>query len=365
MKKIVDEFSRIFVGVVFVFSGLIKVNDPQGTAIKLEEYFDVFASDFASFFHYLAPHALVFSVIFSVLEVVLGIALLIKFRMRMVSVALLALILFFSFLTFYSAYFNKVTDCGCFGDAIHLTPWQSFGKDIILLVFILYIFFRRRHYRFWLGGAGGDAFMAVSTLVMTGLALYAIAHLPFIDFRPYKTGTDIGRAMKPAAPLRYSYTMEKNGQLVTLDAYPEDTTYRFVKMNLLNPEDQPRITDFNVWNDEGDYTPQVLEGKKLLIVFSDVNRARLKHLKELLDLARAVEGNVDIWVITSNDGATYEKFRHEHQIPYPYFFADGTVVKAMIRANPGLILLKSGVVLGKWHNNDVPTPETIEKLAEK
>ncbi len=365
MKSVIDELSRIFVGVVFVFSGLIKVNDPQGTAIKLEEYFDVFASDFASFFHYLVPYALIFSVIFSVLEVVLGIALLIKFRMRFVSVALLALIFFFSFLTFYSAYFNKVTDCGCFGDAIHLTPWQSFSKDIILFVFILYIFFRRGHYQPLIDDAKGDIVMLGSTVVLTGLALYAIAHLPYIDFRPYKVGADIATAMKPSEPLRYSYTMEKDGRVVTLEEYPGDTTYKFIEMNLVNPEAQPTITDFNVWNDEGDFTQEVLKGAKLLIIFPDVNHARVKHLQEVLNLANAVEGEVEVWVITSNDGATYEKFRHEHQIPYPYFFADGTVVKAMIRANPGLMLLKSGRVMGKWHNNDVPDPEVIKQLARE
>ncbi len=365
MKHVIDEFSRIFVGVVFIFSGLIKVNDPQGTAIKFEEYFDVFATDFAVFFHYLVPYALAFSVIFSVLEVVLGISLLLKYRMRPVSVALLALILFFSFLTFYSAYFNKVTDCGCFGDAIHLTPWQSFSKDVLLLVFILYIFFRRDYYKSLMPERRGDVVMLGSTLALAVLALYAIAHLPYIDFRPYKVGTDIAKAMKPSEPLRYSYTLEKNGQIVTLEEYPEDTTYKFIKMNLVNPEAQPRITDFNVWNDEGDFTREVLSGNKLLILFPDVTHARMKQLGEVLDLARAVEGEIEVWVITSNDGTTYEKFRHEHQIPYPYFFADGTVVKAMIRANPGLMLLKSGRVMGKWHNNDVPSPCVIEQLVKE
>lgn len=362
MKNIVDEVSRVFVGVLFVFSGLIKVNDPQGTAIKLEEYFDVFANDFAYLFHYLVPYALSCSVIFSVLEVVLGIALLIKFRMRLISWSLLLLILFFSFLTFYSAYFNKVTDCGCFGDAIHLTPWQSFGKDIILLVFILYIFFRHRHYEAVFSMKKGDIIMAGVTVFLTCTALYAIAHLPFIDFRPYKVGTDIANAMQPSEPLKYSYTMEKDGQTVTLDEYPTDTTYKFIKMNLVNPEAQPKITDFNIWNEDGDFTTQVFEGTKLLLIFPDVNKACIKHLDEILKLAKAVEKDMDIWVVTSNDGARYEQFRHEHQIPYPYYFADGTVVKAMIRANPGLMLLQSGRVLGKWHSNDVPPADVIEQL---
>ena len=141
--KIIKEFARYVAGALFIFSGIIKVNDPVGTAIKLEEYFQVFASDIAPFFEWFVPAALVLSVVLSVLEVVLGTALVIGYRMKLTAWILLAIIVFFTFLTFYSAYFNKVTDCGCFGDAIKLTPWQSFYKDIILLILIAVIFWKR------------------------------------------------------------------------------------------------------------------------------------------------------------------------------------------------------------------------------
>ena len=139
--KIIYTLSRYLVGVLFIFSGLIKINDPVGTQIKLEEYFEVFSSDFTPLFEYLVPLALFLSVILCTLEVIIGIALILNYRMKITSSILLSLIVFFTFLTFYSAYFNKVTDCGCFGDAIKLTPWESFTKDIILLLFSLIIFF--------------------------------------------------------------------------------------------------------------------------------------------------------------------------------------------------------------------------------
>ena len=126
---------RYLVGSIFIFSGLIKINDPVGTQIKLEEYFGVFSSDFTSLFELLVPFALLISIVLCTLEIIIGIALLMNYKMRIVLKLLLSLIVFFTFLTFYSAYFNKVTDCGCFGDAIKLTPWESFYKDIILLVF--------------------------------------------------------------------------------------------------------------------------------------------------------------------------------------------------------------------------------------
>ena len=129
--------SRYLVGLLFIFSGGIKINDPVGTQIKLQEYFEVFSSDFSPLFEILVPYALVLSVFLCTLEIVIGIALLLNYKMKFVSNITLGLIIFFTFLTFYSAYFNKVTDCGCFGDAIKLTPWESFYKDIILLILSL------------------------------------------------------------------------------------------------------------------------------------------------------------------------------------------------------------------------------------
>ena len=141
---ILDSIVRFIVGALFIFSGLIKLNDPIGTQIKLEEYFEVFAVDFAGFFVYLIPAALTISMLLIVLEVVLGIAVLLNYQMQKTTMVLLLLITFFTFLTFYSAYFDKVTDCGCFGDAIALTPWESFTKDLILVVLIVYLFARRK-----------------------------------------------------------------------------------------------------------------------------------------------------------------------------------------------------------------------------
>ena len=323
--KIIDQISGIFVGVLFIFSGLIKVNDPMGTAIKLEEYFDVFANNFAAFFHTLVPFALVFSVIFSVMEVVLGVALLLKFRMRFTAWFLLLLILFFSFLTFYSAYTNSVTDCGCFGDAIHLTPWQSFSKDLILLVLVIYLFIRRKNLDSVFRARVTDVVMGAVIFINLFLAVYAIEHLPFFDFRPYSIGSNIQSKMKPSAPYIYKYIMVKDGKTFEFNQYPTDTTYHFKEMILTNPEAQPKITDFSIWNDEGDFTDQVLAGVKLLVIFQDVKTANLKHLDQLKALILALSGDATTWIITANGEAAYDQFRHEHEIMAPYFFADGTV----------------------------------------
>jgi hypothetical protein len=296
------------------------------------------------------------------MEVILGVALLIKYRMKITVWVLLLLIVFFTFLTFYSAFFNKVTDCGCFGDAIPLSPWQSFGKDLILLVLSLYLLIRWSAFKPAFSPRVNDTIIIIATMVCGFLAIYAIEHLPFIDFRNYSVGTSIPEAMNPSEPLRYTYIMEKDGNRVELEKYPADTTYTFVEMVLLNPEAQPKITDYSIWNEDGDLTEESFNGTKLLLVFYDVSKARTRHLVEMVNLATNLKNDLDVWVVTSNDEFTYESFRHEHQIPIPYYYIDGTVAEALIRANPGLVLLDDGVVKGKWHNNDIPNVDEIRQL---
>ena len=360
--KIADIIIRAFVGILFIFSGLVKLNDPMGTAIKMEEYFEVFSNDIWSAFHYLVPMAMHIGLFVVILEVLLGVALLINYKMRFTSVILLLLIVFFTFLTFYSAAFDKVTDCGCFGDAIPLTPWQSFFKDIILLILIIYLFYRRDTF-LPLFSLKIQSIVLAIVLVLNGfLAYYALEHLPPIDFRPYKVGADIAASMQPSSEYRYQYVMEKDGKRMKFEYYQTDTTYKFIEMVLLNPEAEPKITDYHVWNDEGDYTDESLTGRKLLILFSDVEKALIRKIADILKLASEVETEIEVWVLTSNNEETYENFRHEYQFAIPYYYADGTVIKAMIRANPGLMLLEDGVVLGKWHNNDIPSGAELLSL---
>jgi uncharacterized membrane protein YphA (DoxX/SURF4 family) len=359
-----DKVIRWFVGVLFIFSGLVKLNDPMGTAIKMEEYFEVFSNDLSSLFHYLVPLALIIGLFVVILEILLGVAVIINYRMKVTSWILVLLIVFFTFLTFYSAAFNKVTDCGCFGDAIPLDPWESFFKDIVLLVMTVYILVRSKNYTPYLSIRAGNILLGVVFILNVMVAYYAIEHLPPIDFRPYKVGADIKSLMEPSEEYRYKYVMEKDGEKHEFEKYPIDTSYKFVEMVLLNPEAEPEITDYNVWNEDGDFTDETFNGVKLLVLINDVSKSRLGTIEEIKALSRDLDQELDCWVLTANDEATYENFRHEYQLPLPYFYADGTVIKAMIRANPGLILLKDGIVLGKWHNNDIPSKEVIIDLIQ-
>ncbi len=356
--------ARYLTGILFIISGLIKVNDPVGTQIKLQEYFEVFAADISPVFHALVPYALFFSVFLSVLEVVLGMAVLVRFKMKLTTTILLLMIVFFTFLTFYSAYFNKVTDCGCFGDALKLTPWQSFEKDLVLLVLILILFVNRN--KMDAAGektSGRGLIVAATTVICIGIAWYAIEHLPFIDFRAYKKGNDISALMQPSAEYKYSYIMVKESKEYQFDQYPDAAEgYEYKEIKLQNPEAQPVITDFSVWNNEGEFTEQILQGNRLVVIIHTTEKASTGEISEIKALAASLEGVAQPLVLTSSGEASFDAFRHAHQLAIPYYFADATLLKTIIRSNPGLMLLKDGVVVEKWHYNDVPSAGEVKEL---
>lgn len=366
-KKIADQFSRFFVGGLFIFSGLIKLNDPIGTKIKMEEYFEVFAEDFGSFFHYLIPYALEIGMIMIVLEIVVGVAVLIYYKMELTTKVLLGLMIFFTFLTFYSAYFNKVTDCGCFGDAIKLTPWQSFYKDLILMVFILHLFWYRKGYTPVLRTREGHAVIISVTLLGVFLGVYAIRHLPFIDFRAYRIGNKIPEQMQPEEQpvFEYVFIRKDNGEEVHSEKYLTDTTlYKYQSVRQLNEDKtKAKITDYGVSSVEGeDVTQQTFQGAKLFLIIYDASLASVDNMDKIRQLVKDLDGKIEMMVLTASGTEQFEAFRHEHQLAVPYYFADATVLKTIIRSNPGITLWVDGTVKGMWHHNDTPTASEVLEL---
>lgn len=360
-----DHFSRLFVGVVFIFSGLTKLDDPVGTAIKLKEYFEVFAVSFSKIFNVFIPFDQPIAVFLIVFEVMLGIAMILNYRMKLTTLLLLLLSAFFTFLTFYSAYFNKVTDCGCFGDAIKLTAWETFYKDVVLMLFAIFLFVRRKHFtprstNKMLLDSITIGFICINIFI----AVYTIYHLPLIDFRPYKIGNNIQELMKPSAPFRYRYIMEKDGKEYKLDQYPSDTTYKFRKMVLLNPEAQPKITDYHVWNDDGDYTQETFHGNKLFVIMYNVNKANTNHFDEISRLAANLNGVAETWILTASEKSEVDSLLKKYNLDIPYYYTDMTVLEAVIRSNPGLWLLKDGTVKGKWPYTNLPDAGQIRDLLQ-
>ena len=384
--KIINRIISLLVGAIFIFSGLIKLNDPMGMQIKLEEYFEVFATDqelylsaLSGFWEFLIPYSLTIAVFLSVFEVALGVNLLLQYRTRSTLWSLFLMIIFFTFLTFYSAYFNKVTDCGCFGDAIKLTPWQSFSKDIILLLLISVMFFQRQPFPNERTGWIKWGLSIAATIGSFVLAYYAIQHLPPLDFRPYKIGASIPDNMKPSEELRYGpeqyvYTNletrkdEKYNQEEYLKVFQKlsDTTkykYKEFTKPLLNPEAQAKITDFSVFDAEGNnLTEEIFKGDKLLIIISEIERTNPSSIPGIDNLSRQLEKTkVKPLVLTAEAKEKFESFRHTYQFAVQHvYFVDKTVLKTMIRSNPGLIWISNGVVRNKWHYNDLPTIKDFE-----
>ena len=365
MRKYIDIFSKWFVGGLFIFSGLIKLNDPAGTAIKLEEYFEVFMEDFGSFFHHFIPWALEIGIILIILELVLGVAILFLWRMKQVAWILLALMVFFTFLTFYSAYFDKVTDCGCFGDAIKLTPWESFIKDIVLMVFVLHLFWYRKTYTTNLRTREGYGVVGGTALLSLVGCVYAVQHLPYIDFRPYKIGNSIPEQMKPGEAPVIEYVFDKGGEEIRSPQFlSADQGYVYKSSRVLNEDKiKPKITDYMVSTPEGvDLTQETFAAAKLLIIMVDVQKSSAGNIDDIRNLAEELEGKVDCLILTSSPAEDMDAFRHEHQLAVPFAFADATVLKTIVRSNPGIALWNNGVVLGNWHHNDTPTTADVLSL---
>lgn len=360
--NILSTIVRYAVGGLFIFSGLIKINDPVGTAIKMEEYFEVFSADISIIFHGLVPFALPIAIFLCVLEVVLGLALILNHRSNISLIVLLVLIIFFTFLTFYSAYFNKVTDCGCFGDAIKLTPWQSFYKDIILTVMSVFLLIFSMKPQSDKSKKVSDYILIGFTVLNIGLAVYAVRHLPYIDFRAYKVGNHIPTEMKSSAEFIYEYIMEKDGEVYKFDSYPADKAYKYKELKLVNPEAQPKITDYAVWNDEGDFTESTFVGNKLFIILYDVSKSDKDKFSEINSLAETLKSTVEVIALTASDSDTFSSFSQEVSLKVPFYYTDATVLKTITRSNPGLWLMKDGLVKGKWHYNDIPSAYDVQEL---
>lgn len=362
---IAARIARYLVGVIFIISGLIKLNDPVGTQIKMEEYFEVFAQDLPAlhgFFEGLIPAALLIAVVMCVLEVVLGVALLASYKPKLTTWILLALVGYFTILTFYSAYFNKVTDCGCFGDALKLKPWTSFTKDVVLMVLILFIIGHRNR----MPSRKTGWIVALATILSIGLGIYAIEFLPPVDLLPYAVGKNIPTQMKPSEELRYKYIMTKDGKEQEFDKYPTEPGYTFKEMVLLNENAKPKITDYRVWNDtDGDFTQQTFEGNKLFVIIKNVKDFDAGSMPAIRSLLKGLQGSaVTPYILTSISTDEITAFMKEYQLEAPVYQADATVLKTIMRSNPGTWLLSNGTVNGKWHVNTTPTAEEVIELVK-
>lgn len=379
MNKVALNFSRIFVGILFIFSGLIKANDTLGFGYKLEEYFDVFHLSFFS------PYATLIAGFLCVLEIVLGALLLLGFWSKKVATGLLGIIVFFTFLTFVSAYFQVVTSCGCFGDAIPLTPWQSFSKDLVLLVLIVYIFIQRNKILPVTADAGRQQVICIAvTAISVIFPVYTYSYLPVIDFLPYKVGANLPQLMSipaGAAPdeflIMYKLKNKATGEKKEMSDkdYLKSGIWKDNNWEIVGEPDQklikkgyePKIKDLVISDASGtNYTKELIENPyyNLVIVaynLRDTNEDAVAKLNALT-LNASEQFNVRTVFLTSNSAQDAAAFSKKMKLMSEVFYADGVPLKSMVRANPGVILLKGGVVINKWSFRAMPS---FDQLAER
>ncbi len=376
--KFITQVARVLVGALFIFSGLIKLNDPVGFSFKLDEYFgaDVLNLPF------LQPFALSMAVVIVILEVLLGVALLLGKCKKSTIWLLLLMILFFTFLTFYSAYFNKVTDCGCFGDAIPLTPWQSFGKDVILSILILLIFFNKKYIKPVLPSGLSNGLLILALIGCSAFGYYVLNHLPVKDFRAYAEGKSIVEGMKSAEEMgkepttyitMYTLKNKETGEEKVIDseAYIADKWWEKKEWEIQSDKSQtkvknhgyePPVHDFVILLNDEDITSKILNMENVfLVVAYNITKTHAEGYPNINTFAENAEAaGVSVFGLSASLNETVENFRHEAQTPYPFASVDETTLKTIIRSNPGLVWLQNGVVKKKWHYNDVPDFSTIK-----
>lgn len=352
---------RILVALIFILSGLIKINDPLGFSYKLDEYFEVFHTTA------LIPYSVLFAILLCSLEIVLGTFLMLKTRYTFVLKCLLSLILFFCFLTFYSAFFNVVKTCGCFGDALPLKPWISFIKDLFLFIAIVILYYYRR---IVVSKFLKKSFIFLISTVPILLGLYTYFTLPIIDFLPYKVGANIPSLMKVkdgAAVSEYQILYDlkniKTGEQKTLTDKDYlstkiylDTTWKLIKSSepqLIKQGDEPVIKDLAIYDDQGvSYTTEIFDNPyyNLLVVAYNLDDTNLQYLGNINALAinSLEQYHVKTILLTASSAKDAQHLIKKMNLQMDVFYADAVPLKSMVRSNPGIILMKNGIIIQKW-----------------
>jgi len=308
--KILVSIARFLVGITFLFSGFVKLVDPLGSAYKFQEYFspEVLNMEF------LSPYALPFSIVLIIIEIMLGVMILIGFKSKLTAWGLLAIMLVFLFLTWYSAYYEKVQDCGCFGDALKLSSWDTFYKNIVLVALVILLVIRSYDITPILGQTTEKWVTLASLFTFLFITYYVLVHLPIIDFRPFAIGNSIPEGME----------------------YTDDAEY-------------PPIKDFFLETETDDLTPQLMEEEKLLLVIAynldKSDRDGFANLKPII--TKAKEKGYKIYGVSSSLKDEFITINKEHGLDFGILFCDGTALKTVIRSNPGLITISKGIVKDK------------------
>lgn len=361
------KLSRYFLAAIFIFSGFVKAIDPTGGAIKIEDYFNAFGLSS------LNPIAFALSVLLALAEFMVGYLLLFKIQIKLASLGALIFMGIFTPLTLYIAIFNPVSDCGCFGDAIKISNWATFYKDLALLPLSIFVFIRNKNinttmasWKQWTIGCWG-------VLLIFFVVLYALRYEPLIDFRPYAVGTDIKKGMSipdDAEQPEYETTfiLEKGGvrQEFDVDNYPyNDSTWVFIdsKTKVIREGYQPPIKDFVLQNAQGDVVNDRILNSFLpviLVVAPKLEEMEKGAIDKLMKLSHfCLQHNVQSYMATSSLQSDIDRFDQREQIGITYLTGDETMLKTILRSNPGFLIIQNGTIVGKYNLNNLPSEEKL------
>jgi len=372
-KKIAVEISRVILGLVFIFSGFVKAVDPWGGAYKIQEYFSAFG-----FFDFNFS-ALPLSFLQAAVEFGVGFCLLLGIYRRFNSILILLIMLFMTPLTLYLALTNPVSDCGCFGDALVISNWQTFYKNIFLLIAAIIVFI---WYRLMFSCFTRKGYFLASLWIyifIIGVSYYCFRYLPVFDFRPYKIGVNIPQKMEipedaehDVYDVRLFYSKDGKEKEFTLEDYPKgDSTWTFVdsKSRLIKKGYQPPIHGFSITNsNEDDITGEVLSNPSytfLLIAhkLEEANDANVDKINDIYDFSK--DNEYDFYALTSSLSNEIQNWIENTGAEYPFCTADDITLKTIVRSNPGLLLIKEGTIIDKWPNTCLPDVDKLKKLIEE
>lgn len=362
--KILILISRIIVSVVFIFSGLMKAIDPVGSQIKFEEYFEAFGMEF------LVPIALYLAIALAAIEFTLGVMLLIKVKPKTALIGIAIFMLIFTPLTLILAINNPVSDCGCFGDAVKITNWQTFFKNIIIDIFLLILFIKIKKIKPFFAKRIQNIVVIIFLVFSVSFEFYNVCNLPFIDFLPFKVGNNIKEQMsyppnaqKPVYEMVFIYKNSKTGQEKEfLEKDLENINYdewTFVdrKDKVIKEGYIPPIHDFEVQSiQNGNITEEVLSANyAMLIIAPNLEKANKDAFVKINKLYEKLKSkNIKVYGLTASNFEYISKFVIENKVQYEFCNVDETTLKTAIRSNPGIILLRKGTVKAKWHYNNIP-----------
>ena len=369
--RLVKNLCRIIVGIVFIYSGFVKGIDPLGSDYKFTDYFNAFGMGWMN------ATTLFFSFALSLAEFLIGTALLFNLWVSRMAWGSLLFMAFFTPLTLVLALTNPVSDCGCFGDAMILTNWQTFWKNIILFLLAIMIFVYRKEYKSSLSLMGQFSFLTLAGAGMLCLSIYCYRHLPVLDFRPYAVGKNITEGMRlpeGAKPDQYEVTLKyKNKQTgeirsFTEENYPwqdtlnweyESSSERLVKKGYITP-----IHDLVIEHPTlGNITEEILEDDNhtILAVAYNLNQSDTQYQPAINRLAEyARKKGIRFYGLTSSTERDIEAYKKRNHVPYEFCTADEIQLKTMIRSNPGVIILREGTILDKWAGKDVPDVKELQ-----